>query len=280
MEYFYDILTYAFTENPTNLPLDWPAFMNTVSDADTPIQPNWVRMSTEDYSAYVNDPDRLARYSAALTLYENQFILRITSIIDDNFINLPAAKIDFRRHLKQGMYLNKIVTMLKNGRPDYCIYEADEVAYARIRFEFTTNTFNLVENKKSYLGFFDSNGNISQEYLLTDEVNDLTSLYGLQKAVKERYGAREYIFDEIKSYTNAIILQVYTQQGKTYEQVLLAGGSFWRDYSAEISSWCHIGGASIITDKLNAETNYDFLDLPSGHPDMTIRQWIIDRITY
>lgn len=280
MEYFYDILTYAFTENPINLPLDWPAFMNTVSDVSTPIQPNWVRMSAEDYFAYVNDADRLARYSAALTLYENQFILRITSTIDDNFINLPADKIDFRRHLKQGIYLNKIVTMLKNGRPNYCIYEANEVEYARIRFEFVTNVFNLVENKKSYLGFFDSNGNISQEYLLTDEINDLGTIYGLQKAVKERYKAREYIFDEIKSYINAVILQVYTQQGKTYEEVLTDGGNFWRDYSPEISSWCHIGGASTITDKLNAETNYDFLDLPSGHQSMTIRQWIIDRITY
>ena len=280
MEYFYDILTYAFTENTINLPLDWPAFMNTVSDVSTPIQPNWVRMSAEDYFAYVNDADRLARYSAALILYENQFILRITSIIDDNFINLPADKIDFRRHLKQGVYLNKVVTMLKNGRPNYCIYEANEVEYARIRFEFVTNAFNLVENKKSYLGFFDSNGNISQEYLLTDEINDLGTIYGLQKAVKERYKAREYIFDEIKSYINAIILQVYMQQGKTYEQVLLEGGSFWRDYSTEISSWCHIGGVSIITDKLTADTNYDFLDLPSGHQSMTIRQWIIDRITY
>lgn len=280
MEYFYDILTYQFTENPINLPSDWPAFMITVSDVETPLQENWIRMSAEDYFAYVNDADRLARYSAALTLYENQFILRITTIIDDNFINLPADKIDFRRHLKQGIYLNKIVTMLKNGRPNYCIYEADEVEYARIRFEFVTNAFNLVENKKTYLGFFDSNGNISQEYLLTDQVNDLASLYGLQKAVKERYKARAFIFDEIKSYINAIILQVYMQQGKTYEEVLQDGGSFWRDYSAEINSWCHIGGVSIITTKLNTEANYDFLDLPSGHLNMTIRQWIVDRITY
>jgi len=139
---------------------------------------------------------------------------------------------------------------------------------------------NLVYNKKTYLGFFNLNGDITQEYILTNETTDLNTIYGLQKAVTERFEARSYIFDEIKSYVNAVILQVYMQQGKSYEEVLLDGGNFWRDYSAEISSWCHIGGITIISDKLNAETSYSFLDLPSGYPNMSLRQWIIDRITY
>lgn len=277
---YYDILTYQFTSNPINLPNDWPAQIIAITENTAPITDNCFRLSEVDYETYITDADRVTRYSEALDYYNNDLVLKITDIVDSNFSQLPPEKIDFRRNLKQGIYLNKVVSMHKNGRPIECIYNYDDEDYARVRFEFTTNQFNLVTNKKSYLGYFNKNGTIVQEYLLTDEINDLGTIYGLQKAVKERYGAREYIFDEIKSYVNAIILQVYTQQGKTYEQVLLAGGSFWRDYSAEISSWCHIGGASIITDKLNADTNYDFLDLPSGHQSMTIRQWIVDRITY
>lgn len=276
-----DVLLCEFTDNEASLPNDWPAVIKYVLNPQEPILPNWIRFeSEEDYILYTQDPDRVLRYEAALTFYNNKNALKIIDVLDENFLGLPPNKIDFRRNLKEGVYLNKIVTMLKNGRPDYCLYEQSGIVYARIRFEFIVNAFNLVEYKRSYLGYFNKNNQIMTEYLLTDDYNNLQTIYGLQKAVKERYKAREFIFDEIKSYINAIILQVYLQQGKTYEEVLTDGGNFWRDYSSEISSWCHIGGISIISDKLNLETKYLFLDLPSGFPNMTIREWIIDRITY
>ena len=244
------------------------------------IEDNWVRLTEQGYEDYITDVDRVARYNTALAYSTNSITLRISSIIDDSFSTLPIDKIDFRRHLKEGIYLNKVVVMLKNGRPSYCTYEYDGTTYVRIRFEFTHNSFNLVTNKKAWLGFYNTNGDILHEYILTDETTDLSTLYGLQKSVNERYQARSYIFDEIKSYVNAVILQAYTQQGKSYEEVLVAGGNFWKDYSTEISSWCHIGGTSIISDKISTETKYEFLDLPSGYSDMTLREWIINRITY
>lgn len=244
------------------------------------IEDNWVRLTEQGYEDYITDVDRVARYNTALAYSTNSITLRISSIIDDSFSTLPIDKIDFRRHLKEGIYLNKVVVMLKNGRPSYCTYEYGGTTYVRIRFEFTHNSFNLVTNKKTWLGFYNANGDVLHEYILTDETTDLSTLYGLQKAVNERYQARSYIFDEIKSYVNAVILQVYTQQGKSYEEVLAAGGNFWKDYSAEISSWCNIGGTSIISDKISTETKYEFLDFPSGYSDMTLREWIINRITY
>ena len=280
---YIDILTYEFadiSENTANLPLDWPYQSKHVYDSTQLIEDNWVRLTEQGYEDYITDVDRVARYNTALAYSTNSITLRISSIIDDSFSTLPIDKIDFRRHLKEGIYLNKVVVMLKNGRPSYCTYEYDGTTYVRIRFEFTHNSFNLVTNKKTWLGFYNANGDILHEYILTDETTDLSTLYGLQKAVNERYQARSYIFDEIKSYVNAVILQVYTQQGKSYEEVLAAGGNFWKDYSTEISSWCHIGGTSIISDKISTETKYEFLDLPSGYSDMTLREWIINRITY
>ena len=280
---YIDILTYEFadiSENTANLPLDWPYQSKHVYDSTQLIEDNWVRLTEQGYEDYITDVDRVARYNTALAYSTNSRTLRISSIIDDSFSTLPIDKIDFRRHLKEGIYLNKVVVMLKNGRPSYCTYEYDGTTYVRIRFEFTHNSFNLVTNKKIWLGFYNANGDILHEYILTDETTDLSTLYGLQKAVNERYQARSYIFDEIKSYVNAVILQVYTQQGKSYEEVLAAGGNFWKDYSSEISSWCHIGGTSIISDKISTETKYEFLDLPSGYSDMTLREWIINRITY
>ena len=280
---YIDILTYEFadiSENTANLPLDWPYQSKHVYDSTQLIEDNWVRLTEQGYEDYITDVDRVARYNTALAYSTNSITLRISSIIDDSFSTLPIDKIDFRRHLKEGIYLNKVVVMLKNGRPSYCTYEYGGTTYARIRFEFTHNSFNLVTNKKTWLGFYNTNGDILHEYILTDETTDLNTLYGLQKAVNERYQARSYVFDEIKSYVNAVILQVYTQQGKSYEEVLVDGGNFWKDYSAEISSWCHIGGTSTISDKISIETKYGFLDLPSGYSTMTLREWIINRITY
>lgn len=280
---YIDILTYEFadiSENTANLPLDWPYQSKHVYDSTQLIEDNWVRLTEQGYEDYITDVDRVARYNTALAYSTNSRTLRISSIIDDSFSTLPIDKIDFRRHLKEGICLNKVVVMLKNGRPSYCTYEYDGTTYVRIRFEFTHNSFNLVTNKKTWLGFYNTNGDILHEYILTDETTDLSTLYGLQKSVNERYQARSYIFDEIKSYVNAVILQVYTQQVKSYEEVLAASGNFWKDYSAEISSWCHIGGTSIISDKISTETKYEFLDLPSGYSDMTLREWIINRITY
>jgi len=280
---YVDILTYEFIspeENIVNYPLDWPAITEEVEDNSTPLKENYIRLSYQDYISYMTNEDRKLRYKTAVEHFNNSKILRIYDIVDEVFLNLPLDKINFRQHLKKGIYLNKTVTMLKNGRPSYCIYDYEGTNYVRIRFEFLTNEYNLVTNKKTILGYYNKNDGVVEEFEITNETIDLTSMYGLQKAVKERFSARSYIFDEIKSYVNAVILQVYLQQGKEYEEVLLDGGNFWRDYSAEISSWCHIGGVSIISDKLNNETKYVFLDLPSGFSNMTLKEWIIDRISY
>lgn len=279
---FIDMLTYEFVpeENIVGYPLDWPAVTEEVQDETKPIKPNYIRLTYDDYIAYMQDADRKARYKAAVEQYNNNLILRIYDIVDDPFLSLPVDKINFRQHLKKNIYLNKTVTMLKNGRPSYCIYDYEGTKYVRIRFDFSTNEHNLVTNKKIFLGFYNKNDSINEEFIITDENIDLTNMYGLQKAVKERYAARSYIFDEIKSYVNAVLLQVYTSQNKTYEEILTEGGNFWRDYNNEISSWCHIGGMSVLVNKLNQDTTYSFLNFPSGFPNMTVKDWIIDRITY
>lgn len=280
---FIDMLTHEFIPEEQNFvgyPLDWPAYTEEVQDETKPIKPNYIRLTYDDYIAYIQDTDRKARYKAAVEQYNNNLILRIYDIVDNPFLSLPVDKINFRQHLKKNIYLNKTVTMLKNGRPSYCIYDYEGTKYVRIRFEFLTNEHNLVTNKKTILGYYNKNDGVVEEFDITNETIDLTSMYGLQKAVKERFSARSYIFDEIKSYVNAVLLQVYSAQNKTYEEILTEGGNFWRDYDNEISSWCHIGAMSLLVDKLNQDTTYSFLSFPSGFSNMTIKDWIIDRITY
>ncbi len=273
-----DILLYQYTENPQNLPDDWPAEVRGSVESD-PLDPNWIRMTDENYLSYISDSIRVAALNARLVEIEQENTLKISSIVDSRFAELPTSKIDFRRHLQDGVYLNKRVTMSKNGRPVDCIYHYNGTDYAKVRFEFTTNSFNLLTNKKTYLGYHNALGTITQEYLLTDESNNLSELYGLQKAVTERYKARQYIFDEIKSFVNAVILQVYTATGRTYQEVLTDGSVFWKEYSSTIDSWCHIGDSQIIINKITADATTAFLDIEFT-PGVTLRAWIIDRLTY
>lgn len=274
-----EFLPYSSSSNVNGYPTDWPKQARYVLSENEETLTSWVRVSQEAYDAHVSDGTRLQGYLNASLHAVRSKILRINSIIDDSFTYLRPEKLDFRRHLKNGVYLNKIVTMLDNGRPDYCLYDYEGELYARVRFEFEVNPYNLLVSKKSYLGYHNLNGDITVEYILTEEKNDLNSLYGLQKAVKERYSARKYIFDEIKSYVNVILLMNFSST-MTYEEILMQGSLFWRDYSTAIDSWCNIGGTSIMTDKLNADTVYAFLDLPVNAQGVTLRQWIIHRITY
>lgn len=273
-----DVLLYQYTTNPQNLPGDWPAEVKG-SGINDPLDQDWIRMTDEDYNAYINDPDRVSRYNARLVEIEQENTLLITSIVDSRFSDLPPSKIDFRRHLQEGVYLDKTVTMAKNGRPVHCEYSYNGTTYVRVRFEFTTNAYNLLINKKTYLGYYNVIGTITTEYLLTDESNDISAIYGLQKAVSERYKARQYIFDEIKSFVNAVVLQAYLGIGKTHSEVLADGAAFWREYSTTIDSWCHIGDSAIIIDKLNADTNTIFLGIECA-PGITLKDWIVDRLTY
>lgn len=273
-----DILLYQYTENPQNLPDDWPAEVRGSVESD-PLDTNWIRMTDENYLSYISDSIRVAALNARLVEIEQENTLKISSIVDSRFAELPASKIDFRRHLQDGVYLNKRVTMSKNGRPVDCIYHYNGTDYAKVRFEFTTNSFNLLTNKKTYLGYYNALGTITQEYLLTDESTNLSELYGLQKAVTERYKARQYIFDEIKSFVNAVILQVYTATGRTYQEVLTDGSIFWKEYSSTIDSWCHIGDSQIIINKIIADATTAFLDIEFT-PGVTLRAWIVDRLTY
>ena len=47
------VLTYGYTDNPKQLPAEWPAITQDVS-ADTPLQPNWLLFATNvDYTGLV-----------------------------------------------------------------------------------------------------------------------------------------------------------------------------------------------------------------------------------
>lgn len=274
-----DFLTYQYVDNPANLPLDWPAYTKTVVDEGEPVELNWQRLSDEDFALYVTDSDRLSRFEAAQLFYQNSRILKITDLLDDSFVDLPPNKIDFRRHLKDDTVLTKTVIMAENGRPVRSEYRNGTNLIARIKFEFETNAFNLVTRRTEKLCYFDLNGNEGQDYIISDETWDLSQTYYLAKAINERYAARCKIFDEIKAYINAIMLSTYLGQGLTYQNVLTDGYNFWKEYSSDIDAWLHIGASGPFMDRITNDSVFAFLNFEIS-PNISIRDWIITRVTY
>lgn len=279
MTAYTDFLTYEFVDNPANLPSDWPAYTRTVIDVEEPVETNWQRLSDDDFQAYITDIDRVARYDAAVLHYENSKILKIYALVDDRFSDLPPNKIDFRRHLKDGIVLSKAIIMAINGRPVKAEYRNGNDLVAQILFVFETNDFNLVARRIERLGYFNLNGDIPEEYVISDEAWDLSQTYYLAKAVNERFMARGKIFDEVKAYINAIMLQSYLSNGKTYQDVLVDGYSFWKQYSTDIDAWFHIGASGPFVTRILADTEFAFLDL-NIDANTTIRQWIVNRVSY
>lgn len=276
---YIDFLTYQYVDNPANLPGDWPAYTKEVINEEDPIDENWQRLEASLFDAYMSDANRIAAYEAALQYYNNSKQLKVTEYVDDRFMDLPSNKIDFRRHLKDGYVLNKTILMAANGRPVHALYKYENIEVAKIKFEFETNGFNLVTRRTEKLCYFDLNGNEGQDYIISDELWDLSQTYYLAKAVNERYTARCKIFDEIKAYINAIMLNTYLAQNLTYQDVLQDGYSFWKEYSSDIDAWLHIGASSPFTTRIQNDTAFAFLDFEIV-ANLTIRDWIVQRVTY
>ena len=276
---YIDFLTYQYVDNPANLPSDWPAYTKEVINEEDPIDENWQRLEVSLFDAYMSDANRMAAYEAALQYYNNSKQLKVTEYVDDRFIDLPPNKIDFRRHLKDGYVLNKTILMAANGRPVYALYKYEDAEIAKIKFEFETNGFNLVTRRTEKLCYFDLNGNESQDYTISDETWDLSQTYYLAKALNERYAARCKIFDEIKAYINAVMLNTYLTQNLTYQDVLQDGYSFWKEYSSDIDAWLHIGASSPFTTRIENDTVFGFLNFQIVD-NLTIRDWIVQRVTY
>ena len=101
----------------------------------------------------------------------------------------------------------------------------------------------------------------------------------MAKAINERYLARSIIFDEVKAYINALMLQEHLSTGKTYQDVLSDGYLFWKAYSSDIDAWFHIGADGPLGTRILNDTEFEFLDMEVT-PGITIRSWIINRISY
>lgn len=203
--------------------------------------------------------------------------LRVLALVDPQFSGLSPNKIDFRKHLQTGVHIQKDVDMLLNGRPAYAHYQYGSENIARIRFEFELNTFALMSRRKEILGYYNTNDEIPEEYVISDEVYDLSnSPYHLTKSMEERSTCRTYVMENMKATLNGFILTYYMSLGQEFMPILNAVSQFFNTYSTDLTTWLQTGAGNFKQVVLD-DTTYDFLDLEM-QPGFSVRAYIVYRL--
>lgn len=276
--------------NPDNWPGYWPARQAVIKDSEIQmyVQQNWTIFTPEEYEAY------LATHQGSFDLWFANYAagdvskrIRVLDLVDDKFKGYHPSKIDFRLHLRADITLKKTVTMLKNGRPSKAEYSYEGEKIAEITFEFTADAFNFMTRRREILGYVSKDGNIYTTWAIADQSYVHTDPYQMRERVKERKDARENIFSEIKSKIDVFLAGYYLAQSPpwTYAQILTLGGEFWMAYSNRIDAWINTGTPALKTSIQN-DTEFDFFNLTmpaaliGSETDMTVREYVTDRLTY
>lgn len=204
--------------------------------------------------------------------------LRVIDLVDEQFAQWHPSKIDFRKHLQPNIYLQKNVIMLPNGRPQKALYSHNNELIAEIAFEFETNIFNFMIRRIERLAYYKRNGDVSEQWVIADDMFDQNNPYHLREMMKERSEARALIIEEVKAFLNGVLAQFYVPQGKTYPEILEIAGNFWDAYGGKIDSWINVGAPQFRSD-LTVDVAFDFLDFEFT-TGVTVRQYVLNKTQY
>lgn len=212
--------------------------------------------------------------------------LKVFDLVANEFSVWPPHKVDFRRHLKAGINLDKKIVMLPNGRPDHALYSYEGQLIARIRFEFEVDSFNFMTKRTEWLSYVRKSGEFGHEYPIWSQVYDKMDPGQQAERIKERVEARTHVFTIMKAKIETfLVLHFMGELGATYEEVLEVGGAFSLAYAPLISAWKDTGTPALKR-AIGEDSVFEWLDLElpptiTGLEEpVSIRQYIIDSLSY
>ncbi len=192
---------------------------------------------------------------------------RIDEHVEPTFDTHPINCIDFTLHLKPDIALNKVVTMLDNGRPGESKYYIGTELMAKICFEFVDYNSLMVDKKlklyyvKKDLG--ESGEDLfSQPVLIKHKIYDLTDAKDGSASVQERVDARGEIVSALKAHLSGVLMQSLTL---SMTEVIALITPFWHECELQRTDFIEFGSSSW-KDYLDAidlaTTTYTFLSQP------------------
>lgn len=204
-------------------------------------------------------------------------IALIVDLLDTDFLYLKnnLSKIDFRKHLKRDIYLEKDVSMSLDGRPSIAIYTHNGQNVAKIRFQFSFDAYYFLSERKEFLSYYYSDGTLSEEIAISSEAyNALTSPYHMKKSQEERIMSRENIIQMLKGKIQIFILQAAAATSlETMMPIINSVSAFFKKYDSSYRTWLEAGAGDFIQ-VITDDVEFAFLDATVA-PDITIRMYVI-----
>ncbi len=204
---------------------------------------------------------------------------RVIDLVNREFEQLKLENIDFARHLKSDVALNKKVTKLPNGRPEKAEYYNGTDLIAVIEFDFTADTENLLQRRREWLKYYKTDGTTSAAILIKDKIFDSTDLVDGEAVIEERVKARTSIVSSMKAFLSGVLMQGL---GQTLPQVIATIKPFWDEYKVERDDFIELGSPDwkddlIAVDLGTTPHTWMAIDIGGG---VTIRDYMVSRLSY
>lgn len=230
---------------------------------------------------------------------------RISELLKDDFKHLPIGNIDFRRHLKSDVALEKNKRVYRDDkRPEYVEYFYEGVPYARIKFEFEADSqTNFISHRSEYLAYYYTDGSLGDYHLIKSKT--FNAVADIDLIIEEREMARKQIVKDMKGLVVTVL--GLADPTKPFIEHLLAGNALNRKIKDELTEFIENGIAKRIfpedtniylVEKLEQDTDHailnikvknileavdhDVLKLAHFSPDenTTLREALIALVTY
>ncbi len=204
---------------------------------------------------------------------------RVIALVNREFEQLKLENIDFARHLRADVALNKKVSKLANGRPEKAEYYDGTDLVAVIEFDFTADAENLLQRRREWLKYYKTDDTTSDPILIKDKIFDPTDLVDGETVIEERVQARTSIVSSMKAFLSGVLMQGL---GMTLPQVITTIKPFWDEYKVERDDFIELGSPDWRDDLLAvdlATTPHTWMGIDVGG-GVTIRDYMVSRLSY
>lgn len=196
---------------------------------------------------------------------------RILNQVNMCFRNLPIENVDFKRHTKANIALDKSERKFNsNGRPDYFIYTLDGVNYAKRLVEIVSNSeTNFMEKRTEKLAYYREDDSLGNYFIIKDKNYILGKDTDL--IMEERILSRKKIINDVKGLVVGA-LGLYYGATKTYDENLHEATLFFKLHADNISLFIETGvsqkqdpsDSDYLVDAISNDASTVFLDYPTN----------------
>lgn len=211
--------------------------------------------------------------------YDVEFY-KVFPLVDDYHDCVDVNQIDFKRHLKPAIALNKKVSMQDDGRPLIAEYFNGSTLIAKIYFYFILDSNSFMTRRTEDLVYIKNDDTEGLVIRIKDKTYDFSNPMDAARMLEERSQGRKTIIEQIKATTLAVLSAA--NPTLSTEQVIGIGLPFWDEQDIALQHFIGLGTTELLDNVTAidlATTPHDWLneEVSAG---VTLKDYMIDKLTY